>query len=202
MSDWTTQDISGALAGDASALGRVVDHLMPVVHARVTRVLYRYAGSARGRDIRQEADDMVQEVFLALFDKDGKVLRSWDPARGMSLANFVGLVAQRTALQVMRSGRRNPWTEDPTLAETLDVEPARDAPADRRVGARQAFDVLLDRLGERLSPLGMSLFQELLVRQRGVVEVAEARGMSTAAVYAWQGRLKKLVRGLASEVEG
>ena len=74
MSDWTTQDISGALAGDASALGRVVDHLMPVVHARVTRVLYRYAGSARGRDIRQEADDMVQEVFLALFDKDGKTL--------------------------------------------------------------------------------------------------------------------------------
>lgn len=202
MSDWTTQDVSGALSGDAVALGRVVDHLMPVVHARVTRVLFRYAGAARGRDIRQEADDLVQEVFVALFDRDGKALRSWEPARGMSLAGFVGLVAQRTALQVMRSGRRNPWTEDPTLSETLEVEPAREAPADRRVQARELFDVLLDRLGEQLSPLGMSLFQDLLVRQLGVSHVAEARGMTTAAVYAWQGRLKKLVRALAAELEG
>jgi hypothetical protein len=32
-------------------------------------------------------------LLVALFDDNGKVLRSWEPERGMSLANFTGLVS-------------------------------------------------------------------------------------------------------------
>ena len=45
-----------------------------------------------GRDIRQEVEDLSQEVFLQLFAEGGRVLATWQPERGLTLLNFVGLV--------------------------------------------------------------------------------------------------------------
>src|SRR5687767_4627167 len=111
--------VEQALARRPEAARRLVDLLCPVVQARVARVLQR-AGRASGRNTRQEVDDMTQEVFATLFDDGGKALRAWQPDRGLSLQNFVGLIAERTAVSILRSGRRSPWTEDPTLSTDLD----------------------------------------------------------------------------------
>ena len=66
-------------------------------------------GSGR---VRQDVEDLAQDVFLRLFEENGRVLRSWDPARGLSLENFAGLVAERHAISTLRTGKRNPWRED------------------------------------------------------------------------------------------
>ena len=63
--------------------------------------------------MRQEVEDMTQDVFAMLFAHDGKVLRSWDEERGMGIVGFVGLVAERHVASMMRSGRRNPWKDTP-----------------------------------------------------------------------------------------
>src|SRR5687768_1618744 len=83
----------------------------------VARGLARRMVKARGRDLRQEVEDLTQEVFVALFADDARALRLWDPARGASLANFVGLLAEREVASILRSGRRSPWTEDPTASD-------------------------------------------------------------------------------------
>ena len=116
--------VEQALAGDPAALNRLVAVLTPVIQARVAWTLlarrFRLAGS---RDVRQEVEDLCQDVFLALFARDCRVLRAWKPERGLSLENFVGLVAKCEVLSFLRSPRRNPRQEDTSLAEdVLDFE--------------------------------------------------------------------------------
>ena len=72
------------LAGDAASSRALVAALLPVVQARVARVLVRRRGGS-GRDVRQEVEDLSQEVFAILFADGARVLRAWDPSRGLSL---------------------------------------------------------------------------------------------------------------------
>lgn len=99
-----------ALTGDQTALSRLVGALVPVINARVARTLTRRSLLVSGRDLRQEVEDQSQEVFLALFSRDAHILRSWQAERGLSLENFVGLVAERQMLSFLRSGRRKETT--------------------------------------------------------------------------------------------
>lgn len=192
--------VRAALDGQPDAVRALVGTLTPVVQARVARVLLRRQGASRGRDVRQEVEDLSQEVFVALFAREAKVLRSWDPARGMSLRNFVGLVAEREVASILQSGRRSPWKEDPTLSDELDRRAGASADHAARVESKEIFLVVLERVRARLSPKGMDLFERLLVRQEDVKAVCEATGMSADAVYAWRSRLGKLVREIAGEI--
>lgn len=205
---FSTGDLATALAGDRQALGRFVSAMTPIVQARVARVLMRYQRAAAGRDVRQDLSDMCQEVFVALFEGSGKALRNWEPSRGLSLENFVGLVAERQVFSILRTGKRSPWTEDPTLCEDLarqvDTRNARLGTAGAAPGAdvetEDLFDRVIERMVERLSPLGLELFKQLYVDEAEVEEVCSSLNMSADAVYAWRSRLSKLARGIRDEL--
>jgi len=189
-----------ALAGDAAAVDALVRRLGPVIQARVARSLLRWrTGSAAGRSVRQEVEDQVQEIFVVLFADGGKVLRGWQPERGLSLENFVGLVAERRTASLMASGRRSPWKESPTETQELDVP--REGPGpERTTAARQELRLLLNRLRAELSPLGRRLFELIYLRRMSVQEVMEATDLSADAVYAWRSRLRKLARKLRPDL--
>ncbi len=192
-----------ALTGDPVALRELVALLTPVIQGRVARTLlarrYRLAG---GRDVRQEVEDLSQDVFLALFSRDGYVLRTWQAKRGLSLENFVGLIAERQVLSFLRSGRRNPWKEDPLLAsDELEPEAPESGP-EAIASSREHLALLLDRLREELSPLGWRLFELLFVREMSQSEVEAATGLSADAVYAWRSRLRRLAQKLLAELSG
>src|ERR1700688_1463911 len=111
-----------ALGGDQAALARLVSLLTPVIQARVARTLLaRRSHLGRDRNVRQEVEDLTQEIFLLLFLKGGQVLRRWEAGRGLSLKNFVGLVSERHVVSFLRSGRPNPSREEPSPAEEPDV---------------------------------------------------------------------------------
>lgn len=188
-----------SVAGDEEALSGLVEALTPVIQARVARGLLLWrTGLAAGRNIRQEVEDLFQEIFLVLFGADGKMLRSWRPERGLTLKNFVGLVAERQTASVLRSGKRSPWKEDPTLAEDLDREADREGPEDR-AATRQELRRMLRRLTEELSPLGRQLFDLLFVRELTVQEVVQENGLSADAVYQWHSRIRRLANRLRRE---
>ena len=178
-------------------MARLVDRLTPVIQARAARCLLR-TGRGAGPRLRQELMDLVQQVFLTLFDERGRVLASWDPARGLSLDNFVGLVAERQVLSILRSGKRDPWREDPTLVEDLDG-PSEEPDPEEAAASREELELLLARLREALSPLGWQLFDLLYLQERSVSEVEAATGLSADAVYAWRSRLRKLARSLLGD---
>jgi DNA-directed RNA polymerase specialized sigma24 family protein len=191
--------LNQALSGDVAATRRLVGALMPVVQARVARILVRRrAGS--GRDARQEVEDLAQDVFAALFADDGKVLRAWDPERGLSLASFCGLIAERESASILRSGRRSPWTEAATELDELEKSLVEVPDVEVRFSSREQLERLLDRLREALSPRGLELFHRLVVEEESVESVCASTGMSADAVYAWKSRIAKVVRKLAAEM--
>lgn len=150
--------------------------------------------------MRQEVEDMTQDVFAMLFAHDGKVLRSWDEERGMGIVGFVGLVAERHVASMMRSGRRNPWKDTPEELDTLEHEGATDEGPMARIESRAALSQLLDRLRESLSPRGLELFHRLYVRQEPIAEVARSMEMTREAIYAWRNRVTKVLSKLAAEI--
>jgi DNA-directed RNA polymerase specialized sigma24 family protein len=192
------QLIKETLAGDRAAARILVAELYPVVKGRVARVLWRMRRSA-DRDVQQEVEDMTQDVFRALFEGGGRMLRAWDLERGLPLPGFVALLGERHAVAILRSDRRNPWTEDPTLEASLDGHPAGGDP-EPVVRSRELLEVLLDRLRVAVSPLGLHMFELLYVQERTVEEVMAATSMNADAVYAWRSRLRKAVNRLAAEL--
>lgn len=200
MSEGDRELVRRAVAGSPDAVRTLVEKVAPVIQTRVARALLR-SDRARDRNARQEVEDLTQEVFASLFEDGGRALRAWNPSRGLSLANFVGFLAERQVLSILRSGRKSPWTEDPTLDEDLaDLGPDVPGP-DLRFASRELLVALLDRLRLELSPLGMQLFQLLYVEERSIEDVRAITGMQADAVYAWRSRLGKRVRRLAAELE-
>jgi RNA polymerase sigma-70 factor (ECF subfamily) len=195
--------VAPVLAREPKAMRQFVREAKIIVEARVARTLLRVGRRQAQRDARQEIADIAQEVFLHLFERDGAVLRAWDPARGLSLANFVGLVAERDAIAILRSGRRSPWTEDPTdFADASTGEALADgAPSMQRVvQSRDMLLTIVDRLKAELSPRGFEIFVRLYVDEASVDEVCEGFAMQPDAVYAWRSRLAKRVRALGEEL--
>jgi RNA polymerase sigma-70 factor (ECF subfamily) len=156
-------------------------------------------GPAAGRDVRQEVEDLTQEIFLQLFADRGRVLRTWQPERGLTLLNFVGLVAERQATSILRSGRRSPWKEDPTLAGELDG-PADTPEPEQVTASREELRLLLGRLTEELTPLGRQLFDLLFLQDLSPEEAVHRTGLSADAIYAWRSRLRRLARRLFAEL--
>jgi len=194
--------VTQALAGHEPALQGLVDLLTPVIQARVARALLAFRSPNDARPVRPQVEDLTQEVFLVLFADGGRVLRSWRPEQGLSLENFVGLVARRRAISWLRSGKRSSWREDPTLDGAGAPEPAAEEDPEGEAAGREEMRLLLRRLQEELSPLGWRLFELLLVQERPVEEVERRTGMSRDALYAWRSRLRRLARRLLAEIQG
>jgi RNA polymerase sigma-70 factor (ECF subfamily) len=191
--------IQRALAGERAAVDELVTQLSPVIQARAMRALVRRQAAAGGRDPRQEVRDLVQHVFMVLFADDGRVLRQWDPERGSSLPNFVGLVAEREVAAILRRRRRSPWGEHATEDEDLDRMVTAAPSAEGQVIARDTMRRVVAAARARLSERGVEMFQWIVVDGRSVEEVAELAQMTPDAVYAWRSRLARLLREIAAE---
>jgi RNA polymerase sigma factor (sigma-70 family) len=192
-------EIRRALAKDEAARDRLVRRLTPVIQKRVARGLLLWrTGAAAGRNIRQEVEDLVQEIFLILFADEEKVLRSWQPDRGLGLLNFVGLVAERRTASFLRNVKWSPWTEDPTPPEDFTQASPESGP-EEITASREQLSLLLRRLKEELSPLGWHLFDLLFLQELPIEEVARQTGMTPAAVYQWRSRLRRLASRLLDE---
>ena len=190
--------VAAALDGQRAAVARLVARLTPVIQARVARCVLRY--KPRSGQVRQDVDDLAQDVFMRLFEERGRVLSSWDPARGLSLENFAGLVAERLAISSLRTGKRNPWREDEADEEALAAVPSAEAGPAEEVASADFMGRLHERLRETLTPLGLHLFNLLYVEERSVDEVCAATKLSADAVYAWRSRLRRTAQGLCQQL--
>jgi RNA polymerase sigma-70 factor (ECF subfamily) len=189
-----------AVEGQPAARHALVLRLSPVVQRRVCRPLAS-SRAAHGRSVqRSEVLDLTQQVLLLLFDRDSRVLRSWAPERGLSLANFVGLVAEREAKAILRSGRRSAWAEKPTSEDDVSAFALDDRALEDHVVSREELQKLWHRLEEQLSPRGLELFQALLIEQLSIEELAERFDMSPNALYTFRSRLRQQVQEIRRQL--
>ncbi len=206
--------LTKAIQGNSVSIRHLIDELTPVVQTRIARTLLRWHHKKAISELRQEMEDLVQDVFVALFADDSAILRSWDKDRGLSLANFVGLVAERQTGATLRTGKRNPWRESPAEMNDLEINSIRhgqsgspaeglspdgDGTEEARLLSRQALQYLWQRLKEDLSPVGRRLFELLYVHGWSAQEVCAEMKMTPEAVWAWRSRLGKRARQILSE---
>jgi RNA polymerase sigma-70 factor (ECF subfamily) len=144
--------------------------------------------------------DMTQEVFIALLENDGRVLRSWDDEKGLSFENFVGLVAERQVYSILRTGKRSPWTEDPTEADELAVHAGESASEETQAWSRELVHAVLERLRLELSPRMLRIFYALWVDGIGVPEICAELGMQPDAVYTARSRIAKRAKQIANDL--
>ncbi len=193
------QRVTLALAGDPGARRALVTRLLPTIEARVLHVLLRYK---RHEQACQAAPDLAQQVFVRLFEDGGRRLRAWEPGRGAALLTFVGLIAEREVVSILRRDRQNPWTEAPTdgdeLADRAGAGPDLEGP----LASRDLLNVVLDRALARLDERGLLLFQRLIVDEAELATVARETGTTLAALYMWKSRFAKLTREIADELGG
>ena len=180
---------------EPAAVGASVRLLTPIVRTAVVRVLVRRRAGAGGRDVRQEVDDLLQEVFSALLADGGRRLLAWSPERG-SAATFFGVVAQRLVSNVLDSRRRSPWTEQPTEAAVLERHVTDGAALERRLDARRELRQLGERLQEGLNERDQRLFHLLYVEQCEPAEVCGELGLSANALSQARRRLGQRLRRL------
>lgn len=180
--------IEAAFRGDREAVRRLAALLRPEIVAEVGHTLARLA-PVQGRSPTQERDDLVQHVFLVLWDRNGELLKRWDPERGRSLTSYVRLVARSRALDVLRSRTRNPWQlqsmEDDGEDESGPVQPASQAAT---LEAREQLAQVQGLLAKEFSDRDWHLFYALLVEDRQPKDIAPELCMTTAAVYQWKSR--------------
>lgn len=191
-----------AAGGDSHAIAKLVRVILPVIEARVARVMLR-SRARLGRDIRQDVEDFSQDVLVSLLADDFRVLRSWDPQRGLSLRGFVGLVAERQAASLLRSARRSPWREQPQAQEDMELAPVSDSRGPFAVlASRESLALLTERLNHNVTALGQDMFRRLYIHQDSIDEICCQTGMQEDAVYAWRSRLGRLARKLLGELDG
>lgn len=201
MQEAMTRDaIRRALAGDKVALRSLVDVLTPIIQARVARVLLRTGCQGRRGTVRQEVEDLTQQVFERLFEREGQALLDWNQDKGLSLPHYVGLVAEREVISILRSKRRSPYTERPTEDAQLEASARAEEGAEAGLLTRQMASTLCKRLEGSLSPLGYRVFLLLFRDEHAPEVVCKELGMSTDALYAWRSRIRKAARELAEEL--
>jgi RNA polymerase sigma factor (sigma-70 family) len=189
--------IRRATEGDTKAMRKLVTTLTPVIRSSVAAVLSR---SSSRREGRQEVEDATQTVLLALFADRGRVLLQWDPARGLAIESFVALLAKNEIISILRSPRRNPWTEDPTLTEDLDRNATQRMGPESEAISRDMLEALTLAVRSQLSARGVEIFDMMFVRGLPADEVVAATGLSADAVYAWKSRITRQVRDILADL--
>lgn len=189
--------VERALAGEREDAKRLFIALTPVIQARVARLLWRHRES--GRVSRQDALDLTQDVIAALLADGGRILLGWDPARGLSLKNFVGLVAERHTLSTLR--RRIPeFSDEPNDSTRVDFD-WEETVEERLVASRELLQKLSSRLHKSLSPLGLEVFHRLYVEEQSVEEIQLECDLTPVAIYQWRSRLRRLARRTLLELQ-
>lgn len=191
--------VARAIAQSPEALRELMQRCAPVIRHRVTRALRARAAQAGAETRRSDVLDLTQEIFVILLDREARVLRSWDPERGLSLLNFVGLVAEREVRAVLSSGRRSAWAERPTEPLALS-EASRADGLEAEVSARQQVTQLLESVRGQLTPKGVQMFKALFVDERPIDDVAREFETTPSALYTFRSRLRQKLTDLSRPV--
>jgi RNA polymerase sigma-70 factor (ECF subfamily) len=171
------QLIAACIAGDAHAQRT----LFRREYARVNSTVFRVLGNAR------DADDMVQETFIAVF-------RGLPRFRGDSkLSTWIDRIAVRVVCQHLSAKKATVSLE--AIAEQEDSAPGSDDRAHAREGLRRLYAALA-----HLKPEQRTAFALFAIDGRSIAEIAALTGVSqvTAKLRIWRGR-RELARRAARD---
>jgi RNA polymerase sigma factor (sigma-70 family) len=191
-----------ALGEDRAALRELVELITPSIHVNVADTLRRRVRADGRSRARHEVEDLTQEVLAALFADQGRRLRLWDPARGLSLPRFVGLVSRHLVESFLRRRDHRVWEDKPIDGDEADVLPDPAESPERFAERKEELYAVLAGVELALTPEAREVFQLLVIEGRPVEEVATATGATPTAIHVKKHRFVKLARDIARRIHG
>lgn len=194
---------SNSLVGQGNDSQRsLVKWAVPIVRARVVRIWGRQLTLRRCNLTQHDIDEVTQDVLSLLFVNRARVILSWDRDRGVSLANYVGLVAERAATRCFQIRSRQAFATRTECTSVVAEELADCCPGPEALLSEHEYvEMVVGRIRSELSDRGNRLFEMLLLEERPVDEVSNLTGLSRDATYTWRSRIARLARRIAREVE-
>lgn len=173
-------------------------------HVReVSRLVRRSVARLLQRGMRPpscDVDDLTQHVLAHLFAHEARALSSWQDSRGVSYPSYVWMIAERTAISLLRRRDHNPreeYTADPADLDQR-VAPGRDS--EDRLAARDHSRALVRRLDRELSPTGQRVLRALYAEDLTIEEASRSLGVSADALYTWRSRIRKHAEVISREI--
>lgn len=174
-------------ASNPSRTRHAVELVTAIIRARVRRFVCRSPIAG------YELEDLVQEIWVALLDRDARKLRSWDPGRCVPLERFVAVIADRE-LASRRSHSRARRRSAPLI--DLEATPVH-AAVDTWTPETAAVTAALlagwrARIGQQLSLRGRAIF-ELMVLELDPDQIAAVLEVNRQVVYNWQYQIRGIL---------
>lgn len=191
--------ISAAIRGQRKALNELIDLLTPVIQFRAARAVLKYFPAHSNIDVKSEVEDLTQEIFALLFQHQGKLLRQWQPSKGASLQNYVGLITQRRAINLLRSRKKIDAHEQQSEEAYLEISSVEN-PESTTI-SEHIFEALIKKLLPSLTQNGKQIFYLLFIKQLPIVDVSKMLDMNEQAVYAWKSRLREKSRTILKRLD-
>lgn len=159
--------VQGCIAGDAAAWQALI-----AAHYAPLRSFLRW----KTRD-EQQADDLTQDLFLKLLQNEMRVLRAYDPSFGVSVGQYLRVVAYRLFLDWAKSWSVKQSKASASVDDLVEILSSGDA-ADARLLERE--------LEERIAALPARQRTAARLRLEGLSyeEIARALGMSIGGASA------------------
>lgn len=192
----TPSIIAQAIAGDQAALNLLLEAIDQAARPAIGAVL-RQRRIYLVLDAKEEMDELLQEVFLKLWDDDGKRLRAWDPTRA-SFATYVGTIAENHAKD--RYDRRReqlPANDD----DQLEPPPASEDPQERAARIDLYQKILIGMRAKLKNQKQTEMFRLIIELGLDVDEICQRTGMTDGAVYQWREFFRKLGGEVRKEIE-
>ena len=103
--DWTDRELlRWVLRSDARGWTELVRRYRPLIYRCITKVTLKYAPSLGSADL----DEIYADVMMQLVREDMHKLRIYNPARGMKLGSWIGMISVNAAYDFLRSAGRRP----------------------------------------------------------------------------------------------
>jgi DNA-directed RNA polymerase specialized sigma24 family protein len=178
----TPDDVTDA--SNPNRARRAVELVTAVVRARARRFLFRLPIAG------YDAEDLVQEIWLALLDRGARKLRSWDPGRCVPLERFVSVIADRELASLWSHSRARRRSAPLIDLEATPVHAAVDTWTPEAAAATTSLLAgWRARIGQQLSARGRAIF-ELLVLELDPDQVAAVLEVNRQVVYNWQYQIR------------
>lgn len=169
---------------------RLVQRLSPTIQRSVVRILLAHGRGRVLANLGSYVQEHRQLVFAKLFERDARVLRIWDPARGLSLLGWVGRFAAMRTRDALRSISADPWRDQAMPPDFFEAMLAEGSP-EQLVATVRLWSTVRDRVQSKVTKQGKHMFELLFEQDRTTREITEATGLSPDAIFQWRRRLRQ-----------
>lgn len=178
--------LHSVLAGDGQASARFFQRYKSTVELGVRQVLRRASAQASSDDV----EDLVHEIWLALFEHDKRCLRRFEPRRDIKVATWIGLLARHKTIDRLRCAGAHA-----RLVRLGDDGQLPDGPSDAPLPTEQLElrerEALAQRAFDRLREDERRFLEAWYLDERDPEQLAAELGVALGTVYTRRFKLQE-----------